>query len=347
MDSVKTDIAQDTILVGVGVSAGIGIGEAHLLSNSRLCITSRSIDADQAESEVAAFEKALEQTRHQLAQVKEDVQDKELKEHLYLLDTQLLILQDEMFVEGIKSAIRQDHVCAEGALKQVLHQFRDIFARIEDEYFRDRGSEVDYVGQRLLRNLLGVRQPSLKEMERQAIVVAHDLSPADTMQMDRRKIVGFVTDVGGRTSHTAILARSMGIPAVVGLEQITSMVPARLPLVIDGGSGTVVLNPSDATFREYLEKKQQHEYLEEELWDYRNVPACTRDGIQVRLLGNIDAAEDAQTTLDHGGEGWGCSVLSFCFSTGSSRPQKRNNWLFIKTRPGACIPILSPYVPWM
>ncbi len=132
------------------------------------------------------------------------------------------------------------------------------------------------------------RRESLADIDEQVIVVAHDLSPADTVQMDRSKVVGFVTDVGGRTSHTAILARSLGIPAVVGLETITSLLPNGIPMIIDGSAGSVILKPSAETFRDYLLRKQHYDYLEAELLQFRSLPAETKDGHSLALRSNID-----------------------------------------------------------
>ena len=196
------------------------------------------------------------------SEVKEQADSKELSEHLYIIDTHLMILDDEMLIGDTVSLIREDLINAEGALNRVLRKLRRVFDKISDEYLRERRSDIDSIGDRLLRNLLGETHESLADVEEQVIVVAHDLSPADTVQMDRSKVVGFVTDVGGRTSHTAILARSLGIPAVVGLETITSLLPPGLPMIIDGSTGSVILKPSPETFRDYLLRKQRYDYLE-------------------------------------------------------------------------------------
>ena len=178
------------------------------------------------------------------------------------------------------------------------------------------------MGERLLRNLKGERQPLLQEIDRKVIVVAHDLSPADTMQMDREQVIGFVTDVGGRTSHTSILARSSGLPAVVGLETVTALVPTGTPLVIDGSLGTVILNPSPETFREYLKKKQAYEYHQKELLSFCELPATTRDGSRVVLRANVESVQELPQALALGAEGVGLFRTEFLFMNRPAPPDE-------------------------
>jgi len=311
--SEKTDIAQDTFLVGIGASPGIAIGETFLLNRTRMAAVERRIAPAEVASEVAAFHAAVDLAKRQLEEVKKAVTDQRLAEHLYIIDTHLLILEDQMLIDDTLSLIEKETINAEGALKRTLRKFREVFDAIEDEYLRERRSDIDSVGDRLLRNLMGVSQQSLADIERKAIVVAHDLSPADTMQIDKERVIGFLTDVGGRTSHTAILARSLGIPAIVGLESVTSLIGGGVPVIIDGGAGTVILNPSAETFREYLKKKQVYEYHERELLSYRSLPAETLDGCRVRLRGNVELAEEIPLALEQGAEGIGLYRTEFLY----------------------------------
>ncbi|HEY5674943.1 MAG TPA: phosphoenolpyruvate--protein phosphotransferase [Malonomonas sp.] len=308
----KINVAIDTYLVGIGVSPGISIGEICLVSH-RATVDECSIDAADVESEIERFHWAVEQASLQLREVKSSVSSQQhLREHLYILDTHLLILEDKMLVQGTEDAIRQQ-LNAEGALKQVLGQLRQLFNNIEDEYLRERRSDVDAVGDRLMRILTGEHDRSLNDIGHKALVVAHDLSPADTMQMDRQKVLGFVTDRGGRTSHTAILARSLEIPAVVGLENITTLVYDRLPAIIDGSTGVVVLNPSEETFKEYLNRKQTYEYLEKELLCYRDLPAETCDQERVALRSNLELTSEFPLADKHGAEGVGLYRTEFLY----------------------------------
>jgi phosphoenolpyruvate-protein phosphotransferase (PTS system enzyme I) len=320
--SANFDITPDTFLVGIGASPGIAIGETYLLNRARMSVFERCISAEEVPREIESFHNAVQASRRQLEEVKKGVADRSLAEHLYIIDTHLLILEDEMLLSETIGLIENELINAEGALKRVLRKFRAVFDSIEDEYLRERRSDIDFVGDRLLRNLKGVCQPSLSEVDRKAIIVAHDISPADTMQMDKEKIIGFITDVGGRTSHTAILGRSLGIPAVVGLENVTTLVGGGIPVIIDGSSGTVILNPSSATFREYLKKKQDYEYMERELLSYRNLPAETLDGFRVALRANVEVAEEIPLALGQGAEGVGLFRTEFLYMNRSHPPSE-------------------------
>ncbi len=311
--SENNNIPVDTFLIGIGASPGIAIGDALLINRIRMAAVERAITAEEIPREKELFLSAVRLSRKQLEEVKDRVLDQQIAEHLYIIDTHLLILEDEMLLGETCATIEREQINAEGALKRVLRKFRTVFDSIEDEYLRERRSDIDSVGDRLLRNLMGETQQSLTEIDRPAILVAHDFSPADTMQMSKEKIIGFLTDVGGRTSHTAILGRSLGIPAVVGLETVSSMIPAGMPLIIDGTTGTVIINPSAETSREYRLRKQSYEYQEKELLSYCDLLAETRDGYHLVLRGNVEAAAESAQVTAYGGEGVGLFRTEFLF----------------------------------
>lgn len=322
---MKIKVAVDTYLVGIGVSPGIAIGSVSLL-DQRPLVDQALIEATEVEAELLRFQQAVERAREQLQKIKQTVsRQPHLREHLYILDTHLLILEDEMLVGGTEKAIRAQ-VNAEGALSQVLEQLRTLFDKIDDEYLRERHSDVDAVGERLLRILTGVSERTIGNIGKKSLVVAHDLSPAETMQMDRSKVLGFITDKGGRTSHTAILARSLDIPAVVGLESVTSMVFDRLPVIVDGSSGVVILNPSEQTFKEYLERKQSYEHLERDLECYRDLSAFTTDQVHIALRGNLEIASDVVQAQKHAAEGIGLYRTEFLYLGRSVPPDEEEQY---------------------
>ena len=311
---------QDVFLVGIGASPGIAIGSAYVVDRRRMSAVERTLEPHELEDEVRLFRDALGRSKEQLEDVKKRVADPHIADHLHIIDTHLLILQDPMLVEETVATIRREKINAEGALMRTLTRFRSVFDAIDDEYLRERRSDIDSVGDRILRNLIGVTQQSLADIERKSVVVAHDLSPADTMQIDKSRIIGFVTDLGGRTSHTTILARSLGIPAVVGLESITSQVREGVPVIIDGNTGTVVLNPSLDTFRDYLQKKQFYEYQTEELTSFRGLEAVTLDGHHIVLRSNIEIAEEVPIALREGAQGVGLFRTEFLYMQRKSVP---------------------------
>ncbi len=321
----KIEITPDTYLVGIGVSPGISIGEVCLLA-SRPAIDAAEISPDLVNSELQRFRSALNQAREQLNNIKRAVSKQEhLREHLYILETHLLILDDDMLVKGTEQAIGK-LLNAEAALSRTLDKLRALFDNIEDEYLRERRSDVDAVGDRLLRILAGASERSLGQVGRRSLVVAHDLSPAETMQMDRSNILGFLTDKGGRTSHTAILARSLDLPAIVGLENVTALVTERMPIIIDGSSGVVVLNPSPATLQEYRDRKHSFEVLERELESLRELPARTTDNCMIALRGNLELPGEFTLACKHAAEGVGLFRTEFLYLGRSTPPSEEEQF---------------------
>ncbi|MBW2505315.1 MAG: phosphoenolpyruvate--protein phosphotransferase [Deltaproteobacteria bacterium] len=339
MASVKIDITEDTLLVGIAASPGIAISKSRLVNRSQLGAIERRISDSEVEAELAAFRAAVECSRQQLIQIKQQAKDKVLAEHLYIIDTHLLILDDDMLIGESEALIAGEKINAEGAFNRTLRKLRRAFDNISDEYIRERRSDIDSIGDRVMRNLLGEIRETFDNLDSQVIVVAHDLSPGDTVQMDKEKVVGFVTDVGGRTSHTAILARSLGIPAVVGLETVTSIVPDDLPMIIDGTNGTVILKPSAETFRKYLEKKQRYEYLEKELEAFRQLPAETLDGYRLVLRGNVDFADEVENARLLGAEGIGLFRTEFLFMTGEDPPSEEEQFNIYRR----AVELMAPY----
>jgi len=322
---VKSKVAEDTYLVGIGVSPGISIGEVSLL-DQRPLVDHSLVETAEIEAELLRFQQALKGAREQLQKIRATVSKQpHLREHIYILDTHLLILDDDMLVGGTEKEIKAQ-MNAEAALTLVLEQLRTLFDNIDDEYLRERRSDVDAVGARLLRILTGVGERTIGNIGRQSLVVAHDLSPAETMQMDKSKVLGFITDKGGRTSHTAILARSLDIPAVVGLESVTSMVYDRVPVIIDGSSGVVILNPSKATFKEYLERKQTYEYLERDLENYRTLSSTTTDQVHVALRANLEIASDVEQAKKHVAEGIGLYRTEFLYLGRTQPPDEEEQY---------------------
>lgn len=315
----KTEVHQDTYLVGLGVSPGIGIGRICLL-NRLYHVAEWELDDGEVEGEVLRFRNALSAAADQLREVKKKVASQpHLREHIYILDTHLLILEDEMLVSNTETLIRQKHN-AERALNQTLKQLRLMFENIEDDYLRERSSDLDAIGQRLLRILAGISDTTLEQIKEKSLIAAHDLSPADTMQLDRSKVVGFLTDRGGKTSHTAILARSLGIPAVVGLESATAVVDSDMSAIIDGTTGVVVLNPSEETFREYLKRKLAFEYLEKELTRYRYLSAETTDHYAIALRANLEIVSEVPGAQEDGAVGIGLYRTEFLYMNRKQPP---------------------------
>jgi phosphotransferase system enzyme I (PtsI) len=216
-----------------------------------------------------------------------------------------MILDDQMLIQDTISTIRKRKVNAEWALDLTLEKLDAAFQAIEDEYLRERRSDLHYVSARIFRNLLGRKHDDITQIKGKVIIVAHDLSPADTLQMNLKHVAGFITDVGGKVSHTAILSRSLGIPAVVGLEKATTLINGGDLLIIDGETGKVVVNPTDEVSQDFLDRNQQMKFMEREIQKYAALPAETQDGVHIRLQANIELVEEVSTVKLHGAEGIG------------------------------------------
>ncbi len=290
---------------GIGASPGIIIGKAYLLERFKVRLPQKRINPEQVEGEIKRFHNAIEASRDQLTEIKEKILDTEVRKHSFILDVHLMILDDEMLLQDTVDKIQKKKVNAEWALDLTLEKLDAAFQAIEDEYLRERRSDLHYVAARIFRNLLGKKHDDITKIKGKVIIVAHDLSPADTLQMNLKYVAGFITDIGGKVSHTAILSRSLGIPAVVGLEVATSLINGGDPLIIDGETGEVVINPTEEVSQSFLERKRRIKSFEREILKYASLPAETRDGVRVRLQANIEMVEEISSAKIHGAEGIG------------------------------------------
>jgi phosphotransferase system enzyme I (PtsI) len=290
---------------GIGASQGIVIGRAFLVERFKVRLPEKRINSEQVEEEVKRFLRAIQESRQQLIEIKEKILDPEVRRHSFILDVHLMILDDQMLIDDTIDTIRKKKVNAEWGLDLTLEKLDTAFKAIEDEYLRERRSDLHYVSARIFRNLLGRKHDDITKIKGKVIVVAHDLSPADTLQMNLKNVAGFVTDIGGKVSHTAILSRSLGIPAVVGLEVATSLINGGDLLVMDGETGDLVINPTDEVSQSFMDRKRRIKLIEREILKYASLPAETRDGIRVRLQANIELVEEISSAKMHGAEGIG------------------------------------------
>jgi phosphotransferase system enzyme I (PtsI) len=290
---------------GIGASPGIVIGKAYMVERFKVRLPQKRILSEQVKGEVERFLKAIQQSRDQLAEIKEKILDPEVRKHAFILDVHVMILNDQMLIQDTVDAIRKKKVNAEWALDLTVEKLDAAFKAIEDEYLRERRSDLHYVSARIFRNLLGKKHDDITKIKGKVVIVAHDLSPADTLQMNLKYVAGFITDIGGKVSHTAILSRSLGIPAVVGLEVATSLVNGGDLLVIDGETGEVAINPTEEVSQSFLERKRRVKTMEREILKYASLPAETRDGVRIRLQANIEMVEEIASAKTHGAEGIG------------------------------------------
>lgn len=327
---MTTKQSSNKVIHGIGASAGIVIGKAYIVERFKVRFPQRRIPSRKVKEEIRRFLKAIQQSKDQLIEIKEKILDSEVRKHAFILDVHLMILNDEMLINDTINIIRKRQINAEWALDITLEKLHTAFQAIEDEYLRERRSDLNYISARIFRNLIGKKDDDISNIKEKVIVVAHDLSPADTLQMNLKHVVGFITDVGGKFSHTAILSRSLGIPAVVGLEVATSLINGGDILAIDGETGEVVINPTEDVCHAFLERKRKSKTIEKGVLKYVGLPAETLDGIRIKLQANIEMIEEIQSAKAYGAEGIGLFRTEILYLNRKDLPSEDEHYMTYK-----------------
>jgi phosphotransferase system enzyme I (PtsI) len=316
-----------TTLMGLAASPGIAVGRCWPVDRRKVKTPKRRIDASEIAAELSRFERALDAADRQLADVREKVEQLEGSEHTAIIDMHRMMLKDEMLVSEAQRLVREDRVNAEWAVKRAVRKIKAAFSDVADEYFKERRADVDYVGERVIKNLMGEVVDVQEPPPEGAVVTAHDLSPADTaLLLHERKMAAFVTDAGTKTSHTAIVARALEVPAVVGVGRVSSLADRGDWIIVDGLRGMVILNPSAGERADYEAARERWLERERELRATRDLPATTMDGMSVRLVGNIEFAEEVPSLVDHGGEGVGLYRTEFLFMGRTDLPSEEEHY---------------------
>jgi len=301
MSEEKGDSA---VLKGIGASPGVVIGPAFLLDYHKVKILKRQIKKGEIDQEKQRFENAVSEAENQIKQLIAEIPE-EFREHSGIFETYLLMLKDRMVYDRTLRLISEEQINAEWALNNALDHVRELFEQVKDQYIRERFEDIKYAVRRVQKLLSGSPSVDFSQMEEPVILVAHDLSPADTIQMAKEKILAFVTDMGSRTSHTAILGRSLGLPAVVGMEDAMSSIFSGETLIVDGLCGDVVVNPDDELLRHYREKQEDYVRYRLDVIQYSNLPAETQDGFRFKIKANIEFLEEISSVISNGAEGIG------------------------------------------
>jgi phosphotransferase system enzyme I (PtsI) len=292
------------VLKGIGASPGVAIGPAFLLDYHKVKIPKRQIEKGEIDQEKQRFVNAVSEAGNQIKQLIAEIPE-EFREHSGIFKAHLLMLKDRMVYDRTLRLISGEQINAEWALNNALDHVRELFEQVKDQYIRERVGDIDYVVRRVQKLLSGSPSVDFSQLEEPVILVAHDLSPADTVQMAKEKILAFVTDMGSRTSHTAILSRSLGFPAVVGLENATSSILSGETLIVDGLCGDVVVNPDDDLLKHYREKQENYIQYRLDVIQYSNLPAETQDGFRLKIKANIEFREEISFVISNGAEGIG------------------------------------------
>lgn len=299
---------------GIPVSAGVARGKILVLGKARHTISKLVLPEAELAGEVNRLQKALLQTRQEILEVQRKVTAAMGSSEGDIFNAHLLVLEDSTLIDGVVRLIETQKINVEYAFHTVAEDFATKLAAIEDEYLRERAGDMRDVTSRVLNNLLGrVENSDLHDLKEPVIIISHDLTPSSTAQMDRTKVLGFATDIGSKTSHTAIMARSLRIPGVVGLNNVSEELQTGQYALLDGYNGTVILNPTDQTLFEYGQLIRKQVSLEEKLRDVVFQPAITLDGRKIVLSANIEQAEDAAAVKASGAEGVGLFRTEYLF----------------------------------
>ena len=324
------DVAHDgeKVLRGIPVSAGVCRGKILVLDRpDDTSIPRRDLSEAELTGQLRRFEQALTETRHQILEVQGKVSQGMGAQDASIFDAHLLVLEDPTLIDEVTKFIHREKVTAEYAFHQVAEKYSATLAAIADEYLRERAADMRDVSERILQNLLGRREEiDLRHLQEPCIIISHDLTPSRTAVLDKKMVLGFATDVGSKTSHTAIMARSLRIPAIVGLGDASRQLHTGQYALLDGYNGQLVLNPTDQTLFEYGQLVRKQVSLEEKLRDAYDQPAVTLDGVRFTLSANIEQAADAEAVLASGAEGVGLFRTEYLFINRDSLPTEEEQY---------------------
>ena len=317
----------EIVLKGIPAAPGIAYGPAFILDKGEFIVPKRLISALEVDSEIARFEEAIHNAQQEIHALKNKITQNMGAGHAQIFDAHLLVLEDIVLLDQVTCGIRETQASAEYVFSDVIKKFVEAFTKIPDEYLRERATDVNDISKRVLKYLMDESKlHDLDSLQDDLIIVAHDLSPSDAVTMYNKKIKGFLTDIGGRTSHTAIIAKSLGVPAVVGLKDATLRINNQDDVIIDGKKGLVIINPSVGTKELYIKEQNKITISLKKLDDLKDLPAETLDGKRIALLANLELAEEIPTVRKYGGEGVGLYRTEFLYMNRLDLPSEEEQY---------------------
>jgi phosphotransferase system enzyme I (PtsI) len=313
---------RELVLTGINASPGICIGKAYLVDREGVDVIKRyHILKPGLQNETNRFKKAVKQAKSELNDIISNTPEG-LRQHSDILNSHMVLMEDKMLFDRTIETIGKEMVNAEWALKKVVSKVRSMFQDISDPYLKDRAIDVDHVSERIMLHLAGVNSVNIADIDKRVILVAQDLSPAQTSQINLERIKGFVTVRGGVTSHTSIIARTLGIPAVQGVANATTQIHTDDIIIVDGSVGSVIINPSEQTLVSYEERQERFESFRASIARISHRPAETLDGLRIRVMGNIEQPEQVVSVMDNGGEGIGLYRTEFQYLSRAGFPDE-------------------------
>ena len=301
---------QEIIIKGINASPGICIGKAYLVDSEGVEVVEKyRIEAGDLSNEIKRFKAAVKKAKDELRKIVEQ-SPKELQ-HAHILETHMALLKDKMLYGRTIETVKHESVNAEWALKKVVSNLIEVFQTMTDPYLKERSADVVQVADSIMHNLVGAKKVNIAAIDKRVILVARDLSPAETSQINLERVMGFITDHGGKASHTGIIARSLEIPAVVGLKTATASIRSDDLIIVDGNSGSVIIEPNEDTLIRYEERKIDYEEYKAVITRESKAPAESKDGVRLAVMGNIELPEEVFALLNYGGDGIGLYRTEF------------------------------------
>ncbi len=313
-------------LKGIPAAPGVAIGKALFFDSEELSLPRKPITIQEVPLELLRLEEAMIKTRHQIIAIQKKLSSELGREHADILNAHLLVLEDQALREEIINGLKSQLINVEVVFNEVIRRHLKVFAKTEDEYLRERTADIEDVRKRVLRNLLGKRTDHVVQFDHPVIVIARDLSPSETAQMHKRHVMAFVTDIGGRTSHTAIMAKSLEIPAVVGMETATKRIQKDDLLIVDGVRGEVIIDPDRATIQRYELEQRRYQEASRKLLQFKDLPAETLDHHKVMLSANIELPDEVVSVVAHGAEGIGLFRTEFLYLNRNDFPTEEEQY---------------------
>lgn len=311
---------QEIRLQGAGVSPGIAHGIIHVVRDDHDDVPRHTINASQIPDEIGRFESALIQTRMQILEMQQRIAESIGAKDAGIFDAHLLVVEDRTLIDEVLRKLDKDRNNVEWIFQEVATSYADTLSNIDDPYLRERALDIQDVTKRVIRNLLGKAPKPFLALTDPHVLVAHNLTPSDTATMDRQRVLGIATDLGSRTSHTAIMARSMNIPAIVGLHDATERLETGQSVLLDGINGILIVNPSESTLAAYREIETKRVRIAEQLTQLRETKSTTRDGRHIVLSANIELPNDVDSVAANGAEGIGLYRTEFLYLNRDSLP---------------------------
>ena len=305
---------------GIGASEGISIGKAMLFIEEEMNIPQEKISEVQVGTEIEKLLDAQKKSKLQLISIRDKVKEKMGEDKAAIFDGHIMLLEDDDLIGEVKDKIKAEKMAAARALDEGVNEYCEMISQLDDAYLREREADLKDVGKRWLKNILGIRMKDLSNLDPETVVIAYDLTPSDTAQLDLKNAVGFITEIGGKTSHSAIMARSLELPAVVGVKDALKEIADGAPIVMNGELGEIIIEPDASVLKDYTEKREAYLKEREELKKLIHEEAVTEDGHKVELWGNIGSPEDIDAVLEAGATGVGLYRTEFLFMNSDHLP---------------------------